>query len=453
MKFKFEGLEKQVLDSLSKKGRIYLVGGIVRDYLLYHQVDYHDVDVEIYDLEIEEIDAILSKYGHVNRIGKSFGILKLDTLPHFDFAMPRKESKSGKTHREFDVTVCKNLDLKEACRRRDFTINAFMYDYKNDQILDFYNGKVDLQKGILKMIDEKTFQEDPLRILRLAQFMARFEMKADKKTKEVCQRMVQKGELDYLSKERVLQEYNKLLLSIHPSIGLKFLLEIGAIIEPLETLVTCPQRLDFHPEGNVMNHTLLVVDLAALCRQKTSWPLAFMWSALLHDIGKPLVTTPEGHAYGHAEEGAALFNEKVDLILSHKQKKYIYTMIQYHMVLPTFSRNHARKIKFLRFLKAIDQKAPLKDLLYLARCDKLGRGMVTSASINELNEYVEEMISICGDHAPAAIVTGKDLINEGFENHQDYSKILSLAYDYQLQGLNKEVIIRRLKNETGCHCG
>lgn len=100
------------------------------------------------------------------------------------------------------------------------------------------------------------------------------------------------GELDYLSKERILQEYNKLLLSNHPSIGLKFLLEIGAIIEPLETLVTCPQRLDFHPEGNVMNHTLLVVDLAALCRQKTSWPLAFMWSALLHDIGKPLVNNP-----------------------------------------------------------------------------------------------------------------------------------------------------------------
>ena len=78
--------------------------------------------------------------------------------------------------------------------------------------------------------------------------------------------------------------------------------------------------------------------------------------------------------------------------------------------------------------------------------------MVTSASINELNAYVEEMISMCGDHAPVPIVTGKDLINEGFENHQDYSKILSLAYDYQLQGLNKEVIIRRLKNETGCHC-
>ena len=205
---------------------------------------------------------------------------------------------------------------------------------------------------------------------------------------------------------------------------------------------------------NVLNHSIEVSNLARIMAEELGLDANLARRAgLLHDIGKPLVTTPEGHAYGHAEEGAALFNEKVDLILSHKQQKYIYTMVQYHMVLPTFSRNHARKIKFLRFLKAIDQKAPLKDLLYLARCDKLGRGMVTSASINELNEYVEEMISICGDHAPAAIVTGKDLINEGFENHQDYSKILSLAYDYQLQGLNKEVIIRRLKNETGCHCG
>lgn len=194
------------------------MGGIVRDYLLYHQVDYHDVDVEIYDLEIEEIDAILSKYGHVNRIGKSFGILKLDTLPHFDFAMPRKESKSGKTHREFDVTVYKKLDLKEACRRRDFTINAFMYDYKNDQILDFYNGKVDLQKGILKMIDEKTFQEDPLRILRLAQFMARFEMKADKKQKKFVKEWYKTGNLIIYQKnvfcKNTINSYFQIILQL-----------------------------------------------------------------------------------------------------------------------------------------------------------------------------------------------------------------------------------------------
>lgn len=446
MKFKFEGLEKQVLDSLSKKGRIYLVGGIVRDYLLYHQVDYHDVDVEIYDLEIEEIDAILSKYGHVNRIGKSFGILKLDTLPHFDFAMPRKESKSGKTHREFDVTVCKNLDLKEACRRRDFTINAFMYDYKNDQILDFYNGKVDLQKGILKMIDEKTFQEDPLRILRLAQFMARFEMKADKKTKEVCQRMVQKGELDYLSKERVLQEYNKLLLSIHPSIGLKFLLEIGAIIEPLETLVTCPQRLDFHPEGNVMNHTLLVVDLAALCRQKTSWPLAFMWSALLHDIGKPLVTTPEGKAPGHNESGVQVFNQYFNHFFENKKiKKYIKTMIYYHMHLMNMVRDGAKDYSYLRILKGIDGIVKIEDLILITKCDKLGRYKDEHESINHFDSIMKEKMFKLGTSCKKAIVGGNDLKKLGIKQTSRYKELLEYAYDLQLRGHDKASILKMIK--------
>lgn len=446
MKFKFEGLEKQVLDSLSKKGRIYLVGGIVRDYLLYHQVDYHDIDVEIYDLEIEEIDAILSKYGHVNRIGKSFGILKLDTLPHFDFAMPRKESKSGKTHREFDVTVCKNLDLKEACRRRDFTINAFMYDYKNDQILDFYNGKVDLQKGILKMIDEKTFQEDPLRILRLAQFMARFEMKADKKTKEVCQRMVQKGELDYLSKERVLQEYNKLLLSIHPSIGLKFLLEIGAIIEPLETLVTCPQRLDFHPEGNVMNHTLLVVDLAALCRQKTSWPLAFMWSALLHDIGKPLVTTPEGKAPGHNESGVQVFNQYFNHFFENKKiKKYIKTMIYYHMHLMNMVRDGAKDYSYLRILKGIDGIVKIEDLILITKCDKLGRYKDEHESINHFDSIMKEKMFKLGTSCKKAIVGGNDLKKLGIKQTSRYKELLEYAYDLQLRGHDKASILKMIK--------
>ena len=270
MKFKFNHLEKSVLDSLSKKGRIYLVGGIVRDMVMYQKVDYHDVDVEIYDLEIDEIIDILSQYGKVNEVGKSFGILKLDCLPNFDFALPRIERKKGQTHREFEVEIHKDLDMKTACRRRDFTINAMMYDYQNEKLIDYYQGQEDIKNKCLKMIDEKTFYEDPLRVLRLAQFMSRFEFQVDLKTKEICQKMVNEGALQYLSLERIQQEYNKLLMSSHPSMGLKFLLELNALIRPLETLVACPQRLDFHPEGNVMNHTLLVVDLAALCKDKTS---------------------------------------------------------------------------------------------------------------------------------------------------------------------------------------
>ena len=175
MKFEFNHLEKSVLDSLSKKGRVYLVGGIVRDMVMYQKVDYHDVDVEIYDLEIDEIIDILSQYGKVNEVGKSFGILKLDCLPNFDFALPRIERKKGQTHREFEVEVHKDLDMKTACCRRDFTINAMMYDYQNGKLIDYYQGREDIKNKCLKMVDEKTFYEDPLRVLRLAQFMSRFE--------------------------------------------------------------------------------------------------------------------------------------------------------------------------------------------------------------------------------------------------------------------------------------
>ena len=193
MKFEFNHLEKSVLDSLSKKGRVYLVGGIVRDMVMYQKVDYHDVDVEIYDLEIDEIIDILSQYGKVNEVGKSFGILKLDCLPNFDFALPRIERKKGQTHREFEVEVHKDLDMKTACCRRDFTINAMMYDYQNGKLIDYYQGREDIKNKCLKMVDEKTFYEDPLRVLRLAQFMSRFEFQVDLKTKEICQKMVNEG--------------------------------------------------------------------------------------------------------------------------------------------------------------------------------------------------------------------------------------------------------------------
>ncbi|MGN1183330.1 MAG: hypothetical protein ACI4SR_10025, partial [Faecalibacillus sp.] len=172
MKFDFKPLEKQILDDLSIHGRVYLVGGIVRDMLLFQNVNYHDVDVEIYDLEIDELENILSKYGHVNEVGKNFGILKLDVLPNFDFALPRLETKIGMTHKDFDVIVDKNLDLKQAGLRRDFTVNAIMYDYKYEEIIDFYGGLADLEKRILKMVNKDTFQEDPLRVLRLAQFIS-----------------------------------------------------------------------------------------------------------------------------------------------------------------------------------------------------------------------------------------------------------------------------------------
>lgn len=444
-------LALEVFEAIKKAGgHVYLVGGCVRDFLLGKKSK--DIDVEVHHLTYETLKEVLSPFGTLQVMGASFAVLHLSTLEGYEFALPRTEEKTGVKHQDFRIAVDPDLPLEKACARRDFTINSMLYDLDTDQVIDFYHGQDDLKKGILRATDPIHFSEDPLRVLRGASFISRYGFKMDQNTKELCRDIVKAGDLQTLSIERIYTEYSKILMGQYPSQGFNFLREIHGLPSYLQKLETTHQRADYHPEGSVWNHTMLVTDLAALCKKHTSEPLWFMWSALLHDIGKPLVTTPEGHAYGHAEEGAVLFDQEVHLILSKKQRKYIHTMILYHMVLPTFSRNHARPIKFLRFLKVIDQKAPLSDLLYLARCDKLGRGMVTSAAIDELNNYVDEMIQRYGDHAPEPIVTGKDLIQEGFDNYQEYSHMLSLAYDYQLQGLSKEIIIRRLKHETRCYC-
>lgn len=448
MKYNFKALEKEILDDLASQGRVYLVGGVVRDMLLYGTVDYHDVDVEVYDIEIDELEKILSKYGHVNTVGKSFGVLKLDVLPHFDFALPRIEFKKGNTHKDFDVKIDKNLDLEIASSRRDFTINAIMYDYSHDEIIDLHHGLDDLDHHILKMVNKDTFQEDPLRVLRLAQFISRLEFGVDKETKQLCQDMVQQGMLKHLSYERVLEEYNKLLMSQIPSLGIVFLLEIGALFEPLQQLVHCHQRLDYHPEGNVMNHTLLVVDLAALCKDKTSWPLAFMWGAFLHDIGKPKVTTPEGRAPGHNESGVEVFNSYFSSIFNNKKmKKYIKTMIYYHMHLMNMVRNNSKDYSFYKLLKGIDGVMPIYDLVYISKCDKLGRLANRPETIKQLDEFMQDRVSRLGDQALKPIVNGNDLLKLGFQESKDFKELLDWAYDLQMRGHSYESIIKLLKGK------
>ena len=221
MKFEFNHLEKSVLDSLSKKGRVYLVGGIVRDMVMYQKVDYHDVDVEIYDLEIDEIIDILSQYGKVNEVGKSFGILKLDCLPNFDFALPRIERKKGQTHREFEVEVHKNLDMKIACRRRDFTINAMAYN-DSTGLVDEFDGINDLNKGIIRCVGDakERFTEDALRMMRAIRFSAQLGFDIEENTYNAISKL--SPSISHVSMERIQVELVKTLLSDTPGYVMRF---------------------------------------------------------------------------------------------------------------------------------------------------------------------------------------------------------------------------------------
>ena len=268
----------------------------------------------------------------------------------------------------------------------------------------------------------------------------------DPNTKAICKKMVQEKLLDTLSNERIFQEYNKLLLSMRPSIGLTFLKEIKALWPCLDILSSTMQRLDFHPEGDVWKHTLLVTDLAALCRHKTSNPLGFMWSALLHDIGKPEVTTPEGRAPRHNESGVKIFDSQVTCYIPDKKlQRYIRTMIYYHMHLMNMVRNGARDYGYFKILKGINGIVPVDDLILITKCDKLGRYKDEHENINRFDYVMKEKMARLGKEAKEPVINGNDLKGLGIEPSSKYKEILEWAYDQQLKGHDRVAILKMLK--------
>lgn len=446
-KIVFTEFERNVLDDIEKNGgKVYIVGGLVRDSFLFKELDYHDVDVEVYHLTVLQLTNILSKYGKVNEVGKAFGILKINTLPNFDFALPRIEKKVGKGHIGFEVEIHEHMDLYQASLRRDFTINALLYEYSSGKVYDFHHGIDDIKHKCLSMVNEKTFQEDPLRVLRAAQFASRFGYHIDEKLKRYCLTMVEHHMLDDLSDERVYQEYCKLLMASQPSIGLTFLMDIKALPTCIQALKDTMQRQDYHPEGNVFNHTLLVVDLAALVKEKTSNPLGFMWASFLHDLGKPVVTTPEGHAKGHPAAGCKVFDEQLDwLIKDHKLRKYIKTLIFYHMHLMNMTRNHSKDISYYRLLKGIDGILPIEDLILISKCDKMGRLRDGSKDIQAMDAYLNEKMARLGTKALAPVIDGKDLLKLGLKPSIKFKELLDQAYEMQLEGMSKEKILKKIR--------
>ncbi|MCD8028397.1 MAG: HD domain-containing protein [Erysipelotrichaceae bacterium] len=442
-------------DIIAHGGKVYIVGGTVRDFVLtqmnHYQLVSKDIDLEIYHLSYDELKKILSKYGKVNTYGKSFAILGLSTLPGYDFALPRKETKTGHKHQDFDVIIDSELPLEKAVERRDVTMNALMYDYSNYQIIDLVGGVDDIHQHVIRMVNKNTFQEDPLRILRIANFIARFEMSVDNETKQYCIKMVKQGMLHDLSEERIYEEYKKILMSNHPSLGFQFLKEIDALPCYLKNLINCPQRSDYHPEGDVFNHTMLVLDLAATCKQYSHYPEAFMWSALLHDIGKPIVTNDQGQALQHELAGLDVFKD-VTIITNKKMREYIKAMIHYHMYLMILARGESRDMKYLKFLKTIDNIKDggcfcLEDLFLMTICDYFGRGYNDPYHYEQFLNYIKDKVNRLGDCALEPIISGQDLIDNAFDDHRRYGEILDKAYHMQLQGMTKEKIMELLKRD------
>ena len=434
---------KTISAKLSKQNaKAIVVGGAVRDHFL--ELPCKDYDIEVYGLDkIERLEKLLSLYGSVNLVGKSFGILKfVHEGEEYDFSFPRREQKVAIGHGGFDVVCDGFMKFEEASLRRDFTINALGYDVEKKEFLDPFGAKYDIKSKMLRHINAKTFVEDPLRVYRAIQFSARFDYSLEEKTFILCLEMVENGLLDELPKERVYTEFIKLLLkSKQPSVGFKLMKKLGIIkkyFPELHALIDVPQSPIWHPEGDVWIHTLMCVDkMVTLLTGKEKHDLKMMFAILCHDLGKAThtqITSEKISAIGHERAGLEPTERLMyRLTNEHDFIKSILPLVEHHLAPSIYFRGKAKNST----IRKLATKVNIEELVTVARADFLGR--TTEASLTgiyeagdwllqkaeELNVYAEPL---------KPLLQGKDLIALGYRPSKEFKILLNTVYSEQLEG-------------------
>ena len=421
-------------------GRVFYVGGCVRDRLL--GIENKDVDIEVHGISPEDLYSILEKVGVPLVYGKSFGVFALRG-EDIDIAMPRRERAVGKGHRDFVVDVDPFIGTREAARRRDFTINALMENAMTGEIVDHLGGQEDLKAGIIRHIDPATFVEDPLRVLRGAQFAARFGFGIAPDTVELCRGI----DLSTLSKERVEEELRKALLKADkPSIFFEAMREMDQLdhwFPELKELIGLEQDPVFHPEGDVWTHTMEVIDRAAGYRDKVSEPFRFMLLALTHDLGK-IVTTEEKngriHAYEHETKGLPLVESFLRRILNENDViDYVLNMVPLHMK-PNVAAHSKPALKSTN--RMFDQAEAPEDLIWFAASDR--PVFAGEEAFSGDTEFLLERLAAYDEIMARPHVMGRDLIAAGLEPGEDFSEILEYAHKLRLAGIEKDLAMKQV---------
>lgn len=417
-------------------GRALVVGGWVRDRLLGRESK--DIDLEIYGLSIDRLVPVLQRFGNVEPVGQSFPVYKVATI---DIALPRRESKIGRGHKAFDVQGDPFMSVEEASRRRDFTVNAIAWDPLADEYLDPHGGRRDLDARLLRLVDARTFPDDSLRVLRAVQLAARFEFDVDDATKAICRAIP----LDDLPAERVWGELEKLLLlAPHPSRGFELargLNVVARLFPEMDALVGCQQEADWHPEGDVWVHTLMVIDEARARIDDLDRPqrVAIMLGAVGHDFGKPATTAfVDGRirSLDHEEQGVAPATAFLDRLNVHTidgfdVRKQVLGMVAHHLKPGMWFkvRDEVGDGAFRR----LAQKVDLELLARLAKADCLGRTGTFDCSA--MDWFIERARTLGVEHRPPApILMGRHLLTLGLAPGPRVGEILKRIYERQLDG-------------------
>ena len=420
----------------ARGGNALIVGGWVRDRLRGEASK--DVDLEIYGVPETGLPALLGPFGRVEPVGRSFPVYKVAGI---DVALPRRESKSGRGHTAFAVEGDPSMPLLEAARRRDFTINAIAWDPLTGAYQDPFGGRADVEAGVLRVVDPHTFADDSLRVLRALQFVARFELTVPEETRTILAGIP----LDDLPAERVWGELQKLLLRARrPSIGFTLARELRVVHRlwpEMAALIGCEQEHEWHPEGDVWIHTLMVIDQAR-SRIDTLTPaeqVIIMLGAVCHDFGKPATTAfLDGRirSIGHEEGGVAPATAFLDRLNVHSiagvdVRREVLGIVAHHLK-PGMWHKVREEVGDGAF-RRLAQKVNLELLAVLAKSDCTGRE--GSFDCSAMDWFLDRARALGVEHQPPArLVLGRHLLPLGVMPGPAMGRLLQAIYERQLDG-------------------
>ncbi len=426
--------------------RALVAGGAVRDDLL--GIEPKDFDIEVYGVSFEVLTELLAHHGRIDLVGQSFGVVKLTvTGGHvYDFSLPRRDSKIGRAHRDFLATFDPDITPQQAASRRDFTINAMAFDPIANQLLDFFGGREDLRNRILRATSE-AFREDPLRVLRGMQFACRFNLTIDPATAGQCREIT--NEYSTLAQERVAEEFMKWATkSTHPGRIAEYLAATGWIAHfpEIANIRDVPQDPEWHPEGDVGVHTILVVDAAARIAEREALEgderAVLLFAALTHDFAKAGTTALRERngalrwtAHGHEAAGGPLARAFLERIgIKPAIVEQVVPLVENHLAHSSL-RNDVTP-RTVRRLALRLAPANITQLIRLIEADHSGRPPLP-AGLPESAERIRDMAAAqaVATKPQSAFILGRHVLPY-FDNRPGphIGEITRAAYEAQTDG-------------------
>ena len=425
-----------IVQTLRQRGfQAYLVGGCVRDLLLGREPKDYDVATDATPQQVMEICP------ETYAVGAQFGVVLVPAPDGGGEGDPATDQSSrsravevatfrsdiGYSDGRHPDEVRFSRQPEEDVARRDFTINGMLLDPLSGEVLDFVGGRKDLEAGIIRAIGdpERRFGEDKLRMLRAVRFAARFEYTIEPATFRAIQKLA--GQIEVVSRERVRDEVTRMLTEGHARRAFLLLDESGllrTVLPQISAMKGVEQPAEFHPEGDVFVHTLLLLDnLPHPC------PPTLAWGALLHDVGKPPTfrAAPDRIRFdNHVEVGVKMAEEICErLRFSNDETAQILALVENHMRFGYATRMKESTLKKFLRLPSFDEHMAL----HRADCLASHRNLSTYEFLRQkLAEIPPEKMR------PSALVTGDDLIAAGHVPGPKFREILTAVEDAQLEG-------------------